>query len=268
MTHPTLRRLDELARHLSGDDRVQAVLGLGSAGVETSRFDDHSDIDFFLVVEDAETKSGYLTDIAWLSGFGGRVAYSFVNDRNGRKALFEDGLFLEYAIFTPSELALLPIVGARVVWSRPSFALPAADTPPVPSIDTVEFHVNEALTNLFVGLHRHLRGEDLAAMRFIQVYAVDRVLALVRLSPASALDQPDPFEPTRRIEGAQVAGQLPLADMVAGYDHNPEAALATLAWLTASYETHPVLVSAIHELLGVAGQPQRPGLADDAGRAQ
>ena len=205
MTHPTLQRLDDLARSVSADEQVQAVLGLGSAGVETGRFDDHSDIDFFLVVHDGAAKRRYLDDIRWLRGFGGDVAYSFVNDRNGRKALFEDGLFLEYAIFTPSELALLPIVGARVVWSRPSFALPAADPPPVPSIDTVEFHVNEALTNLFVGLHRHLRGEDLTAMRFIQVYAVDRVLALVRLSPASALDQPDPFEPTRRIESARAA---------------------------------------------------------------
>ncbi len=249
MTHPTLRRLDELARHLSRDDRVQAVLGLGSAGVETSRFDDHSDIDFFLVVDDAETKSGYLTDIAWLGGFGGRVAYSFVNDRNGRKALFDDGLFVEYAIFTPSELALLPVQGARVVWSRPSFAIPPTKQTPVPSIDTVEFHVNEALTNLYVGLHRHLRGENLTAMRFIQVYAVDRVLSLVRLSPASVLDQPDPFEATRRIESSQPAAALPLADMVPGYDHNLEAARATLEWLTEYHETHPAIVSAIGQLI-------------------
>jgi len=32
----TLRRLDHLAEHLSRDAGVQAVLGLGSAGVETS----------------------------------------------------------------------------------------------------------------------------------------------------------------------------------------------------------------------------------------
>jgi hypothetical protein len=111
----TLRRLDHLAEHLSRDAGVQAVLGLGSAGVETSRFDEHSDIDFFLVVDDVETKSRYLADPAWLGGFGGQVAYSFVHDPNGRKALFEDGLFVEYAIFTPAELAPLPFAGARVV---------------------------------------------------------------------------------------------------------------------------------------------------------
>jgi hypothetical protein len=247
--HPTLRRLDDLARHVSQDQRVQAVLGLGSAGMETSRFDEHSDIDFFLVVDDAETKDGYLADVAWLGGFGGLLAYSFVNDRNGRKALFDDGLFVEYAIFTPSELALLPIQGARVVWSRPSFATPATMPPPVPSIDTVEFHVNEALTNLYVGLHRHLRGEDLTAMRFIQVYAVDRVLALTRLSHTSALDRPDPFEPTRRIETARLTEALPLADMVPGYEHNVDAARATVGWLTENHETHPAIVAAIEELI-------------------
>jgi hypothetical protein len=250
----TLRRLDHLAEHLSRDAGVQAVLGLGSAGVETGRFDEHSDIDFFLVVDDAETKSRYLAQPAWLGGFGGQVAYSFVNDRNGRKALFDDGLFVEYAIFTPPELASLPFAGARVVWSRPAFVLPPTNRPPVASIDTVEFHVNEALTNLYVGLHRHLRGEDLTAMRFIQVYAVDRILALVRLSPTTVLDQPDPFEATRRIESAQPAAALPLADMVPGYAHNVHAARRTLAWLTEHYETHPAIVAAIRQLIG-SGRP-------------
>jgi len=249
----TLRRLDHLAEHLSRDAGVQAVLGLGSAGVETSRFDEHSDIDFFLVVDDAETKGRYLADPAWLGGFGGQVAYSFVHDPNGRKALFEDGLFVEYAIFTPAELAPLPFAGARVVWGRPAFVLAPANRAPAPSIDTVEFHVNEALTNLYVGLHRHLRGEDLTAMRFIQVYAVDRILALIRLSPTTVLDQPDPFEATRRIESAQPAAALPLADMVPGYAHNVEAARRTLTWLTEHYETSPAIVAAIRQLIASGG---------------
>ena len=48
--HPTLTRLDDLAAALADDDTLLAVLGLGSAGVEHDRFDDHSDIDFWLVV--------------------------------------------------------------------------------------------------------------------------------------------------------------------------------------------------------------------------
>ncbi|WP_052327837.1 aminoglycoside 6-adenylyltransferase [Serinicoccus marinus] len=201
--HPTLLRLDDLAAHLAADDHVQAVLGLGSAGEETHRFDEHSDIDVFVVVDSATAKQRYLQDPGWLAGFGGRVAFSFANDPNGRKALFEDGLFVEYAVFTPDELAALPVVGARLVWSRDGRELPMSEPPPSPTaLDTVDFHVNEALTNLCVGLHRELRGERLTAMRFTQVYAVDRVLALVRLDPASRLDHPDRFESTRRIEQA------------------------------------------------------------------
>src|SRR5690606_16186427 len=98
-----------------------------------------------------------------------------------------------------------------------------------------------------VGLHRELRGEHLAAMRFIQVYAVDRVLALVRLDPATTLDHPDHFEATRRIERAGLPVGLPLRRMVAGYDNNLDAAREVLAWLTAHRDADPVIVAAIQE---------------------
>lgn len=248
--HPNLLRLDDLAVHVATDPQVQAVLGLGSAGVETHRFDDHSDIDFFLLVDTTDTKDRYLQDTSWLQGFGSQVAYSFVNDPNGRKALLTDGLFLEYAIFTPDQFAALPVTGARVVWSRGGadpLALGAA-LPAATAMDSVDFHLNEALTNLYVGLHRELRGERLAAMRFIQVYAVDRVLALVRLDPATELDHPDRFEATRRIERASLPGGFPLDRMIPGYTDNLNASRAVLAWLTAHYDTDPVIVAAIREL--------------------
>lgn len=249
--HPNLLRLDDLAVHVATDPHVQAVLGLGSAGVQTHRFDDHSDIDFFLVVDTVATKERYLRDIGWLGGFGGQVAHSFVNDPNGRKALLADGLFLEYAVFTLQQLAAVPFVGARVVWSRDARDPLAggAGAPATSPLDTVDFHLDEALTNLFVGLHREMRGERLAAMRFIQVYALDRVLALVRLDPATALDHPDRFEASRRIEQASVPGGLPLHRMAPGYGRNAEAARAVLAWLTTHHDPEPVMVRAVGDLL-------------------
>ena len=42
--------------------------------------------------------------------------------------------------------------------------------------------------------------------------------------------------------------------MVPGYAHNIEAARRTLAWLTESYETHPVMVAAIRQLIE-SGRP-------------
>ena len=139
------------------------------------------------------------TTSAELTGIGGTLACSFANDPNGRKALLDDGLFLEYAVFTPEQLASLTLAGVPVVSSRDGFdasTLLTTEPPPTtPRQDTVEFHLNEALTNLFVGLHRELRGEHLTAMRFIQVYPVDHVLALVRLTSETALAQPDPVRP-------------------------------------------------------------------------
>jgi hypothetical protein len=245
--HPTLRRLDNLAEHLAHDPHVEALLGLGSAGNETDRFDDHSDIDFFVVVDTPATKQRYLQDITWLDGLGGQVVYSFVNDPNGRKALLDDGLFLEYAIFTAPELAELSYTGARVIWSRLSIPQQGRAIPAT-AIDTVEFHLNEALTNLLVGLHRELRGEHLTATRFIQVHAIDRILALTRLNEGTLLDQPDPFEPTRRIERGHLTNELPLEQMITGYTRNLDAARTTLDWLATHYPTDPVIVSKIADL--------------------
>ena len=89
--HPTLPRLDDLAADLATDAQVLAVLGLGSAGEQTHRFDEHSDIDFFVVVDSVSATEAYLRDITWLGGFGGEVAYNYANDPNGRKTLFADG---------------------------------------------------------------------------------------------------------------------------------------------------------------------------------
>ncbi|MEV0970739.1 hypothetical protein [Microtetraspora glauca] len=248
--HPMLRRLDDLAAHLATRGDALALLGLGSAGAEHDRLDEHSDLDFFVVVEDA-AKPRYLESIDWLQA-PCPVAYSFANDRNGRKALFADGIFVEYAVFTLEELARVPFHGARVVWQRDDApaGLAGDGTPPAgPSYDTVDFHLNEALSNLYVGLHRELRGERLTAARFIQSFAVDRVIALLRLTSARAHHRRDPFEPSRRVEQAYSPEVLPLAEMVPGYARNRQAAAVTLAWLEERFAVDRVIADAIRGLL-------------------
>src|SRR5215468_9988054 len=195
-----LRRLDDLGAHVAKAGDAWGLLGLGSAGVEHDRMDDHSDLDFFVVVRDAAAKERYLTDISWLSA-AGEVAYSFANDRNSRKVLYADGVFAEYAIFTVEELRGLPYTGARVVWQSSDCSVDLAHIGPPPGgppFATVEFHLNEALTNLYVGMHREHRGERLTAARFIQVYAVDRAICLLNLEAAPG--QRDPFDASRRVE--------------------------------------------------------------------
>jgi hypothetical protein len=248
--HPNLRRLDDLGAQLATRKDALALIGLGSAGAEYDRLDEHSDLDFFVVVEDG-AKPRYLESIDWLQA-PSPVAYSFANDRNGRKALYADGIFVEYAIFTVEELVRLPFAGGRIVWQRDDAPAGLADCglpPPGPPFDTVEFQLNEALTNLYVGLHRELRGERLTASRFIQSYAVDRVIALLNLTSTQGQYRRDPFEPSRRVEQAYPPDVLPLAAMVPGYERNRQAAQCTLTWLDERFAVDPVIARAIRQLL-------------------
>jgi hypothetical protein len=241
-----LRRLDEIGAHLSTRPDAIALIGVGSVGVELHRHDQHTDQDCYVVVED-QAKPAYLDSLDWLEA-PCPVAYSFANTGDGRKALYSDGIFCEYAVFTIGELSVMPYSGGRIVWQRAGLGsrLGTEGVTPAPSaLDTVEHQLNEALTNLYVGLHRDLRGERLTAARFIQQYAVDRIITILNLSaPDTGRDR---FEISRRVE--QRHPGLPLAEMVPGYLHNRAAGRAILTWLRARFTLDPVITAAIEELL-------------------
>ncbi len=244
-----LRRLDDLGSVLATRGDALALLGLGSVGVDVGRLDDHSDLDFFVIVDEG-TKRRYLDSIDWLEELH-PVVFSFRNSIDGRKALFADGLFAEYAIFTLAELRAASYPPGRIVWQRddaPS-GLESSGRMPGPSLnDTADYQVNEALTNLYVGLHRELRGERLSAMRLIQVHAVDRLLTYLHLTEPGTETKQDAFAVERGAERSFGPGVLPLAKLVLGYEHNREAALALLEWLEARAEVSDVLAAAIRQL--------------------
>lgn len=244
-----LRRLDDLAAVLATRGDALALIALGSVGLDQDRLDDHSDLDFFVVVDDA-AKPRYLAAIDWLEALS-PVAFSFPNTVDGRKALFADGLYAEYAVFTLGELRSSAFPPARLVWKRddaPAGLERAGRLPASSSHETVEFHVNEALTNLYVGLHREARGERLSAARLIQSFAIDHVLAVLDLAVSPASERQDPFALERGVEARFAPETLPLSALVLGYDRNRESARAILAWLEAHAEVDPALAAAIREL--------------------
>jgi hypothetical protein len=110
---------------------------------------------------------------------------------------------------------------------------------------SVDHQVNEALTNLYVGLQREARGERLSAARLIQSHAVDRILTVLDLDGDSGRDE---FAVERRVEMRYGADVLPLAEMVPGYEHNREAALVILTWLEARADVDETLAAAIRAL--------------------
>ncbi len=167
------------------------------------------------------------------------------------KYLYADGIFCEMAVFEPHELAGIPFAPGRVVWRRedvdPQIAQPR-QVSAAPQLRDPDWLLGEALTNLYVGLQREARGERLSAMRFIQGYALDRVVELASRIEAPANAAPDLFTPERRFEQRfpQTAGRL--ADFAQGYQGNRASARALLAYLDQYFEINPAMKAAILEI--------------------
>lgn len=227
-----LRRLDEIAHSLEQSNHALALIGLGSIGLELERLDSFSDLDFFVVAEPGY-KQAYLDDLRWLSDLC-PIAYCFANSKDGYKLLFADHIFCEFAVFEPDELQSIPFAPGRIVWKRagvPATVSQPAITPAIEPERSLDWLLGEALTNLMVGLAREKRGEKLSAMRFIQGYAVDRILELAHYIEDAQDVPPDRYVNERRFEQRYpgVGGQI--AACLQGYERNRESALAILTFL-------------------------------------
>jgi len=225
-----LARLDAIAASLRASGHAQALIGLGSVGLETGRLDDWSDLDFFAIVDPGH-KRRYLDRLDWLEA-AHPIAWHFRNTFDGHKALMADGVFCEFAVFEPQELDAIPFAPGRVVWKRDdvdaSIAIPRRPLPGPRTTDET-WIVGEALASMLVGLQRWHRGERLSAMRFVQGHALDRLIELDALrghAPAG-----DPFNAERRLESRQPALVPDLPRLAPGYAATPAAALAMLTAL-------------------------------------
>jgi hypothetical protein len=244
-----LARLDAIGRTLEATGHALALLGLGSVGRELERIDAYSDLDFFAIVEPGR-KGRYIDNLDWMAAVA-PVVYAFRNTVDGYKLLYEDGIFCEFAIFEPHELAQIPFAAGRIVWRRPEFdervATPVRTAPPL-GTQSVEWLIGEAITNLYVGLCRCHRGEKLSAARFIQQYAVDRVLDLAPRIEAEQPGQADQFTPERRFEQRFPLTAAALPPMMQGYEHSPASALAVLAFLETHFPVNGAMAAWVRHL--------------------
>lgn len=243
-----MARLDDIGRSLAAVGHGVALIGLGSVGRELDRLDTYSDLDFFVIVEDG-WKAPFLADLGWLSA-PAPLVYQLRNTSDGYKALYEDGIFCEFAVFERGELAGIPFAPGRIVWKRDGEDdVLANPIRPVPTADqrSQDWLLGEALTNLYVGICRFRRGEKLSGARFVQQFAVDRVIDLRELGVPQATAR-DPFSPERRVESRlpDLAPWWPR--FVPGYERTPEAALALLDYLAARYPVNAAIAGAIRAL--------------------
>jgi len=244
-----LKRLDEIGHTLERSGHALALIGLGSVGLELDRLDSYSDLDFFVIAEQGY-KAAYLNSLEWLSDIH-PIAYSFLNTEDGYKVLFADGIFCEFAVFELNELANIPFTPGRIVWKRedvPDSLSRPVSIPTPRSKRSQEFLLGEALTNIYVGLNREKRGERLSAMRFIQGYAVDRLLELAEYIESGNEVHRDPFVNERRFEQRFPTLISQLSTWIQGYEKNRESALAILSFLEGHFEVNPALAEAIREL--------------------
>lgn len=241
-----LARLNEISQAVAATGKALAVIGLGSVGMERERLDEYSDLDFFVIVL-AGYKQEFIEDLSWLNA-PGPLAYAFQNTVDGYKALYEDGIFCEFAVFEEAELSHIPFAEGQFVWKHPQASeelcrpkLPA----PKPQNNSAEWQLGELLTNLYVGVARFRRGEKLSAMRFVQNYAVDRLVDLLARQDAVGRDV---FSPERHLEARapELAAHLP--NFLQGYERTPESALALLRFVEGRWEVNAALKRRIEEL--------------------
>ncbi len=203
-----LQRLQEIAGNLAEEPRALALLALGSIGRDRQRLDEHSDLDFFVIATQPEW---LLSDLRWL---GEPLQWSHRDTPDGCKALV-GGLFHEFAVFGPDRFPGVAFEPGAFIWVREGFDT-SSIVPSVPGRHDHEWLRREILSNLYVGLHRWLRGERLAAMHMVQVQALDNLLRLQGTD--------DAFAPARRAE----RWGLPLEVLAGGYSATPAAAAMIL----------------------------------------
>jgi hypothetical protein len=240
-------RLSDLGKYLYVLDSSVALLALGSCA-ETSRMDEYSDLDFFVIVKEG-FKAEFLIDLVWLESIT-PLAYSFRNTIDGYKVMWKDGIYAEFAIFELHELPTIAYSPGRFIFKKKGYELSNEPTRKIQELrqHDLSYALNEILTNLYVGLGRYRRGEILSAHRLICVHAVDRYLSILPLldEPTDALI--DPFALDRRVEFRHPMMKSKLSSFVKDYDHVLEAAQAMVDELQKISSMNETLLLEINKL--------------------
>lgn len=237
-------RLDEIVTNLKKDPHVIALLTLGSVGLETKRIDEYSDLDFFVITEDGYASS-YLLSHDWLET-SSPLSFIFQNTVDGFKLLYQDGVYGECAIFNQSKLKDIPYHQARLHYLKEGshFDFKVTNTMIHPKASK-DYLMNEALTNLYVGLLRYHRGEIYSSYLFISHHALSNVLRLATYN--DKVD--DPFDISRRIEKNHPQLVPLLTVGIQGYEKVRESAHILVNYLESNYPVNQAIVARIKSLL-------------------
>lgn len=207
---------DALVRSLRD---TPGVLGLVAVGSFASGADAYSDHDFFVIAH-PDAAEGIRRDVTWLPAHE-RLALVFRETDHGVKGVYDDGHLVEFAVFTPADLALarvnryrILIDGGDLSTRMETLASTSAETAGSPE-ETDAWLVGQLLTALLVGAQRHRRGERMSGVDFVHRYALRHFLVLLgRHVPAERPEAIDNLNPFRRVEQAWPAVGMALSALL------------------------------------------------------
>lgn len=250
MKDKLLSRLDEIGNSLRASENALCLLALGSCGRERERLDGYSDLDFFVIVKEG-FKNSYIENISWLENIT-KIVFYHRNTVDGYKVLFEDGVFCEFAVFEPEELKSIPFAPGQIVWKAPGFREDICNPPLWVNsrpVEGMQWMIDEALTNLYVGICRFKRGEILSAFKFIESHALDRVLKLTRYVEVPSCELHDMFSAERRYERIFPKTSENLPYFLRGYKGIMESARSILEFLDRNFVINQEFKSHILNLM-------------------
>ena len=232
------KRFNEIIQLNQHKEEVLAFIGLGSMH-DLTRLDAYSDIDFFILVQSQQDKKIYIEDMSWLDVHP--IIFSYIETRDGLKVVYEDGILLEFAVFTMDELKLIPFQEGTIYYKKP-FIEEHDLKPQLEQSHPFDLNktISNCLSNLYVGLLREHRGEHVAAFLMIQVYATSNLLKILDQH------QDDPFVVERRIEKRL---NVDYQALYPGITHNKKAVLTILNYLELNTSSYEALINKIKDML-------------------
>ncbi|GHF57291.1 hypothetical protein HNQ07_003767 [Deinococcus metalli] len=250
-----------LGAALAARTEVLGLILLGSTAGTHHAPDAHSDHDFFVIVT-PDAADSYRASPEWLPPRAASVVHHHRDTTHGARVIYADGHLLEYAVFTPDELAVSRNHHARVAFDRVgdlprrlAATLPDREPPPAPDVAGV---LSDLMLHLLVGVGRHARGERLAAHQMVRVYAVQDHLTLLRtLEPPAAPDLLDVHNVWRRVERTHPAHAEALEAALALPLPAGAAWLLNLAeaWWSSHGAWSPDVARAVRARIEAAGRP-------------
>jgi hypothetical protein len=178
MIESFLKYSADLTESVSKFDDVLGLVFLGSAA-DTSRVDEWSDHDFFLIVKQ-NCGERFRTDLSWIADHD-QIAISPRETDHGLKVVFEDGRVLEFAVFEDSELEMAAVNSYAVALDRNNITSRMqaiqAKSHAKPFNFQVEFEL--LLSQVLIGVGRARRGEVLIAGQHLRAYCMPHLLGLI-----------------------------------------------------------------------------------------